>query len=453
MKNIQKLSINQTTSGINKLYKLSLIFIMFLLLSLEGCAGNRTISGNDISDNDASGTDISGISDISGDSFRVSPDLIASMASPTDTGDLTVTEEMIDTGIFNPGNTYRLSLVMERAAQGEDITIAYIGGSITNGDSASPKETSCYAYLSTEWWRETFPDASINYINAGIGATDSYLGVHRLRDDVLSYEPDLVIVEFSVNDSRSWNKETYESLLRTVLESENEPAVISLLLGMEQPYNYASEHAQAAFKSGVSIISYAAVLSDGMKDGSIPWNLVGNADGVHPNNQGHALIAHLLTQFYSNVLSDINTVIHDEYIIPEGSLTKVRYEDADLLYATDITPVSMEGFEQAEVPSPLSCKEGWTTETGGTIAFEITGREAGIVYYCTTDGNSGQFDVYVDGVCTTTIDADFTGGWGNYCDYSICFVKDTSATHLIEIKPAESSTGDALAICGICVAY
>lgn len=422
----------------------TVLSICLVFISLTGCHTGQQ---------DGDLTDPSGNTAESSDDFRVPPALIDAMAAPTDTGSLTVTEEMISTGIQNPGSLYRLMNVMERAARGEEITIAYIGGSITDGSNASPKETSCYAYLSTKWWEDTFPDASINYINAGIGATDSYLGVHRLRDDVLAYEPDLVITEFSVNDYQSWNKETYESLLRTILLSENEPAVIALLLGTKQDYNYATEHAQAAFKLSVSTINYAAVLSEGRENGSLLWEDVGGSDDVHPSNSGHALIAHLLTQFYCNTLSKINTAVYPEYIVPEDTLTKSRYENADLLYASDISPTIMDGFAQADIPSALSHTDGWTTTTGGTISFEITSREAGIVFYQTTDGNSGQYDVYVDGSCVATINADFSGGWGNCCDYVECYKEDQTATHLIELKPSENSTGDCFSVCGICVGY
>ncbi|MDE6530267.1 MAG: SGNH/GDSL hydrolase family protein [Lachnospiraceae bacterium] len=432
------------TKNIIKCIKGSVVLSTVLILTLTGCHSVQSGNAENSPSDNVAGT--------SADS-RISPDLIAAMATPTDTGNLTVTEEMIDTGIQNPGNLYRLMNVMERAAHGEEITIAYIGGSITDGSNAFPKGTSCYAYLSTKWWEDTFPDATINYINAGIGATDSYLGVHRLQDDVLVYEPDLVITEFSVNDYRSWNKETYESLLRAILLSDNEPAVIALLLGTEQEYNYATEHAQAAFKLNVSTINYAAVLSEGRKNGTLSWEDVGDPDGVHPANGGHALIAHLLTQFYCSTLSEINTAVYPEYVVTEDTLTRSRFENADLLYASDITPVAMDGFAQTDIPSALSHTDGWATTTGGTISFEITSCEAGIVFYQTTDGMSGQYDVYVDGVCVTTIDADYSGGWGSCCDYVECYKNDNSESHLIELKPSDDSTGDYFAICGICVGY
>ena len=53
------------------------------------------------------------------------------------------------------------------------------------------------------------------FINVGIGATDSYLGVHRVTADVLDKEPNLVLVEFAVNDS---NTNFYKKHMTTLSE-------------------------------------------------------------------------------------------------------------------------------------------------------------------------------------------------------------------------------------------
>ena len=55
---------------------------------------------------------------------------------------------------------------------------------------------------------------------AGIGGTNSYLGVHRVDEHLLAYKPDVVIVEFSVNDTdKTMNKYSYDSLVRKILSS------------------------------------------------------------------------------------------------------------------------------------------------------------------------------------------------------------------------------------------
>src|SRR6185369_8349535 len=46
----------------------------------------------------------------------------------------------------------------------------------------------------------TWPNAKFAEINAAIGGTGSDLGVFRLGQDVLDKKPDLLFVEFAVND-------------------------------------------------------------------------------------------------------------------------------------------------------------------------------------------------------------------------------------------------------------
>lgn len=70
--------------------------------------------------------------------------------------------------------------------------IAYLGGSITAQKGWRPK--------TLNWFRTNFPTARVEEINAAIGGTGSDLGVFRLRHDVLEHKPDLLFVEFAVND-------------------------------------------------------------------------------------------------------------------------------------------------------------------------------------------------------------------------------------------------------------
>lgn len=77
--------------------------------------------------------------------------------------------------------------------KGTPVTIVYFGGSITNHPG--------YRIYSEKWFKEQYPKSKITAINAGIGGTGSDLGVFRIDDDVIKYNPDLVFVEFAVNDA------------------------------------------------------------------------------------------------------------------------------------------------------------------------------------------------------------------------------------------------------------
>lgn len=361
--------------------------------------------------------------------------------APSEPMGVSVTAEMLAASIINQGNITRIADVMVRAAKGEEITIAYIGGSITNGSSASPQQTSCYAYLTTEWWKKAFPDAKINYVNAGIGATDSYLGVHRVQKDVLDYEPDLVVVEFSVNDGRAHNKETYESLLRKILGSKTAPAVVSLFLTQENGSDYQMHHQQVAFKLEVPMVSYRNTVLPAMQAGTLQWSSIGAPDGTHPNNGGHSVIAYILTNFFRSVQDQITTMEYKPYTLTDEKLTLSRYEDGTMYDNTNLTATSLDGFEIKNIPA-AQFPNGWQTTTGGTATFTVTGKNIGMVYYGTLDGKSGQFDVYIDGEFCQKIDANFVGQWGSYADYRELKRFDEEGEHVITIQPAEGSTGD-----------
>ena len=119
-----------------------------------------------------------------------------------------------------------LAPFQERAERGETLNMAFLGGSITQGSLASAGKN-CYAYRVYEWWCRTYPKAKFNFINAGIGGTTSQFGAARVEEDVLKYEPDFVIIEFSVNDDSTTHfMETYEGLVRKVLSSKTKPAVM-----------------------------------------------------------------------------------------------------------------------------------------------------------------------------------------------------------------------------------
>lgn len=82
--------------------------------------------------------------------------------------------------------------VLAKLNAGKDVKIAYFGGSITAANGWRPK--------TLDWFKKTWPNAKISEINAAIGGTGSDLGVYRNAQDVLQHQPDLVFVEFAVND-------------------------------------------------------------------------------------------------------------------------------------------------------------------------------------------------------------------------------------------------------------
>ena len=81
-----------------------------------------------------------------------------------------VNEEMLKESLVYRGNTSKIKSVIEKADRGENITVAFLGGSITQGFNATIHEN-CYANKTYLWFKNRFPNINVRYVNAGIGAT------------------------------------------------------------------------------------------------------------------------------------------------------------------------------------------------------------------------------------------------------------------------------------------
>ena len=88
------------------------------------------------------------------------------------------------------GGLENCRVVFEKSKQGR---VGYIGGSIT----ASPG----WRDMTYEILKKRFPETAFDFINAGVGGTNSSYGAFRFEEDVLGKGPvDLLFLEFAVND-------------------------------------------------------------------------------------------------------------------------------------------------------------------------------------------------------------------------------------------------------------
>lgn len=358
------------------------------------------------------------------------------------------TEDMIRRAVVNVGNTARLADAMKRAQAGEKITIGTIGGSITQGTAASTTDER-YANRALQWWAKAFPKAQLDFVNAGIGATDSYIGVHRADADLLSKKPDVVIVEFSVNDTdAALNLQTYDSLVRKILQAENHPAVILLFTTQEDGTSLQDTHMQIGSAYNLPMISYKNAVLPEIEAGKFTWKDI-SPDNIHPNSVGHGIIGELLWSYFNSVYAKLDQIDTSDLTFTADPVTKDLYAKGQLLDSKTLTPKTIQGFELAEVSNQFP--NDWTTKEGGELTFEVTGSNIGVLYYKTVDGKSGQYCVYVDDRLIQVLDGDFTGGWGNYAQAQQVYTSDTSSTHTVTIKQLEGTDLTQFTVLGLLV--
>lgn len=379
------------------------------------------------------------------------PVTMTTEAVPTEPVDLSkgLTDAMYERAVVSEGNKARLAKAMKKAANGEDITVGVIGGSITQGSSATD-HNNCYAELFHKYWVEKFPQSNVNFVNAGIGGTNSYLGVHRVDTQLLDSKPDAVIVEFSVNDTdKLMNKYSYDSLVRKILNCDSQPAVMLLFTTQEDGTSLWETHKEIGAAYDLPMLSYRAVVYPEVSAGTLDWKDI-SPDNIHPNDEGHKLIGQLVSRYLDSVYDDLENIDDSSVAFDTPAYTADYYKDAKMLGASDITPREISGFEQGgNSVYPELFPDNFVTEGEGYLKFETECKCLGFFYLKKVDGKGGKYDVYVDGERKGTLDADFKGGWGNYGETQQILISKDSEKHTVEIKLAEGSTNTSLTILGI----
>ena len=91
------------------------------------------------------------------------------------------------------------------------LNISFIGGSVTEGYGATNSRQKSWPVLLSQKLEEAY-GIRVNCFNEGIGGTCSYLANFRFDADVVPYAPDLLFIEFAVNDM--YHSMPYETVVR-----------------------------------------------------------------------------------------------------------------------------------------------------------------------------------------------------------------------------------------------
>ena len=348
---------------------------------------------------------------------------------------------------------HRLASVMKKAERGEDLTIGLIGGSITQGVASEGRldkkveDPRYYANIFFDWWKSYYPDISIKNINAGIAGTDSYLGLHRAYEDLLHEKPDLVVVEYSVNDKNDLvHEKSYEHLVRNILSMENSPAVILLFMAETDGTSAMITHIKTGEYYRLPMLSYADAMKRMMEDGRYSAGDL-SGDRLHPSVMGHAMIGELLWRYLNEVYENADhiTDTEDTWELPEA-FTPGNYDRARFLHGDELYAEQKGSFTYGT--DNWAFKEGYTSLAGnGGISFKAEFANLGISYIQRGRADMAFFDVYVDGVYKATLNGR-TRVELVAADVEI-YTSDKRAEHTVTIYRNPASYGGRIEITGL----
>lgn len=335
---------------------------------------------------------------------------------------------------------------------GAEVKIGYFGGSITAQNGWRVK--------TLEHFQKAYPQAKFSEINAAIGGTGSDLGVFRLKQDVLEKKPDLMFVEFAVNDGGASPEQIFrcmEGIVRQTwralpecdicfVYTLTEALAPAMLEGKFQ--RSASAMEKVADHYGIPTIHMAMEVAKLAKEGKLVWKaplpktdeekkalgdkFVFAPDSVHPHVEtGHELYLQAIVRSLdpiaaaSAVKSSITktgglVVTGASYYSTPHALiepfTATNYENAKLLPITDAT--LSKGFALLD-PVKDDFGKRWANrmttihrgaQPGETLTFKFKGTRAAI--YDLVGPDCGQVIVTLDNQPPKTIPR-----FDAYCTY------------------------------------
>ncbi len=412
---------------------LSIFTAASMLLAMTACSSPADSSASDSSSAADSSASAAQTAESSQPVQQESSEADESSAASTVEADDARTdyEKMVDRSLLSVGDMTRMSDVFQKAQNGEDITVAYIGGSITEGYNAGTTEF--YAKTCTDLLQGYFPDITVTGVNAGISGTPSLLGNLRLERDVLSADPDIVFVEFAVNDGQEADyKNAYESLVRTLLTQEKDIAVVLLFTVLDSGYTCQEHMSKIGANYDLPMISVHDSVYEEIEAGRMTWQDYSN-DQSHPNAYGHKCITDFVDNYYQKVLPVVAENVGEVSKELPDPVFSAKYMNMHYMDSATMDGVELDGFEQNDTHG--SFHNGWMYRgtDGGSMKFTVDCSVLEMVFKANNSDKYGTADIYVDGEKVKSVVSNMSDGWNNPVT-AYLIDNDSSAEHTVEIR-------------------
>jgi acyl-CoA thioesterase-1 len=189
------------------------------------------------------------------------------------------------------------------------INIVCHGHSVPAGYFKTPvvDTFNAYPHLLHQGIKERFPHAVVNVIVTAIGGESSPSGAARFEKEVLSHRPDLVLIDYALND-RGLTLEAARAAWTSMIVKAGEKGIKVILLtptgdtrakldDENDPINqHARQVRELAAQYGVGLVDSLAAFKTYLTNGGKLDELMSQTN--HPNRRGHDLVAAALLEWF-----------------------------------------------------------------------------------------------------------------------------------------------------------
>ncbi len=280
----------------------------------------------------------------------------------------------------------------------EKYTMAFIGGSITEGTSGH-----CFLDVLKTELPQKYSQTEFDFVNAGVGGTDSMLGLFRLERDVLKYNPDMIFIEFAVNDGgNKLSGICIENMIRRI-KKYNEKCNIVLLYtatsGMMNEYlkgktpNTVATHMKLSEYYGIHQINLGVSLNEKAVSENREFAEF-LADGVHPTKEGYDSYGYIILDELEK--ADFKNITRTNYLFER------EIENPRLVPGTELANEQWHKSYNdmyGRLPDYI-----YSYNKGEEISFNFKGsilgiyytieKDSGILEYCIDNGEWKEFSTW-----------------------------------------------------------
>ncbi len=318
-----------------------------------------------------------------------------------------------------------VAAAFQRAKEGAPLRYVALGGSITQAGKG----------WVGPWLQAQFPESPVSVVNSGMSGTGSALGVFRVERDVIAHQPDLVVLEYCVNDGSVSDEDAIrnmESLVVRLKSLPHPPAIVILEVAAREGANL-SRHRKVAQHYGLLEIDVQAAVTEQMKSPDVDWDLF-FSDAVHPNGTGHAFYAEVMEAALEPLLNVESAFIEPK--LPEPLSERPLVLDGRMVALTECSNVAGWRTENALPHWWNRFFNGVLVSNQPTAVLNVPFRGTQVGLFFAMNQSYGSYYVSVDGEEPEHVFTNTRGGF----NYRI-FAQDLEACeHLLTlVLPPESA--------------
>lgn len=312
--------------------------------------------------------------------------------------------------------TYRTPLTntYNKLTKDKELTVVYFGGSLTSGYGCTDRDKYSWRARSGQLLKDNFPQANIQTVDTAIGESGTYLGTYRVQKDVIGSKPDLLFIEYAINDTYSGADAAvaglrFETIVREVRKALPYCDIVTVITTdrtfASKSYNLqlfptAMGHANIAQAYELPVVYIGAGLVKNIAkieknntwwSNETIWNKYFK-DGVHPFDNGHE-------QYYLCIKEYLeNSLLHTDY---SGLASKKRAVPAV------ISEHLLDGNRQSITGEKLQAQFVADSSTGATYNPDT------FVSSTSQTPHIGFYEVMKGGKATFTFDGTEFAMWTN----------------------------------------